>query len=140
MRVDVRGVGSLPYLGDGLLRGSTGPSSPSSVASFSTFRTAVHLGFARNVASKLVLQTVSGTTTLAMKSGLHPAILRNSVTSPGGTTASALYVLEQGRFRTVLADSFWSAYRRSLELGHMDSNVGPGRSRHDAHETDSHKK
>ncbi|TFJ87660.1 hypothetical protein NSK_001010 [Nannochloropsis salina CCMP1776] len=101
---------------------------------------AVHLGFARNVASKLVLQTVSGTTTLAMKSGLHPAILRNSVTSPGGTTASALYVLEQGRFRTVLADSFWSAYRRSLELGHMDSNVGPGRSRHDAHETDSHKK
>lgn len=75
-----------------------------------------------------------------MKSGLHPAILRNSVTSPGGTTASALYVLEQGRFRTVLADALWSAYRRSLELGHMDSNVGPGRAKHEPQEVDGHKK
>lgn len=102
--------------------------------------TAVHLGFPRDVASKLVLQTVYGTTALAMKSGLHPAILRNSVTSPGGTTASALYVLEQGRFRTVLADSLWSAYRRSLELGKMDSNVGPGRAKQEAHEVDVQKK
>ena len=102
--------------------------------------TAVHLGFPRDVASKLVLQTVYGTTALAMKSGLHPAILRNSVTSPGGTTASALYVLEQGRFRTVLADSLWSAYRRSLELGKMDSNVGPGRAKHEAHEVDGQRK
>lgn len=101
---------------------------------------AVHLGFSRDIASKLVLQTVYGTTALAMKSGLHPAILRNSVTSPGGTTASALYVLEQGRFRTVLADALWSAYRRSLELGHMDSNVGPGRAKHEPHEMDGHKK
>ena len=88
---------------------------------------AVHLGFPREHASKLVLQTVYGTTALAMKTGTHPAVLRNTVTSPGGTTASALYVLEQGKFRTVLADSLWSAYRRSLELGNADSNVGPGR-------------
>ncbi len=92
---------------------------------------AVHLGFPREHAQTLVLQTVYGTTALAMKSGMHPAVLRNSVTSPGGTTASALYVLEQGRFRTVLADSLWSAYRRSLELGNLDSNVGPGRAKQD---------
>lgn len=53
------------------------------------------------------------------------------MTSPSGTTASALYVLEKGRFRTVLADALWSAYRRSLELGNMDSNVGPGRSKNE---------
>jgi len=114
--------------------------SPSTNVPSCLFTTAVHLGFSRDIASKLVLQTVYGTTALAMKSGLHPAILRNSVTSPGGTTASALYVLEQGRFRTVLADALWSAYRRSLELGHMDSNVGPGRAKHEPHEMDGHKK
>lgn len=53
--------------------------------------------------------------------------LRNSVTSPGGTTASALYALENGGFRTVVADAIWAAYRRSLELGGNNSNVGPGR-------------
>jgi hypothetical protein len=35
-------------------------------------------------------------------------------------------VLERGAFRTVLADSIWAAYRRSLELGGHDSNIGPG--------------
>jgi len=48
--------------------------------------------------------------------GKHPAVLRNDITSPGGTTASALYVLERGTFRTTLADSIWAAYRRALEL------------------------
>lgn len=51
------------------------------------------------------------------------------MTSPGGTTASALYELDKGGFRTVVADAMWAAYRRALELGGNDSNVGPGRSR-----------
>ena len=50
------------------------------------------------------------------------------MTSPGGTTASALYELEKGGFRTVVADAIWAAYRRALELGGNNSNVGPGRS------------
>jgi pyrroline-5-carboxylate reductase len=50
------------------------------------------------------------------------------VTSPGGTTASALYAFERGAYRTVVADAIWAAYRRSLELGGKSSNVGPGRS------------
>ncbi len=49
------------------------------------------------------------------------------VTSPGGTTASAMYALESGGFRTVISNGIWSAYRKSLELGGNDSNVGPGR-------------
>lgn len=70
-----------------------------------------------------------GSTLFAMETGEHPAILRNSVTSPSGTTASAIYELENGRFRTVVKDAMWACYRRSLELGNHDSNVGPGRSK-----------
>jgi hypothetical protein len=51
------------------------------------------------------------------------------VTSPAGTTASALYQLEKGGFRTVVADAVWAAYRKALELGGQSSNVGPGRAR-----------
>jgi hypothetical protein len=87
----------------------------------------VHMGFSRETATTLVYHTILGSTLYAMETGEHPAILRNSVTSPAGTTASALYELERGRFRTVIKDAIWSCYRRSLEMGGMDSNVGPGR-------------
>jgi hypothetical protein len=87
----------------------------------------VHMGFSRETATTLVHQTLLGSTLYAIESGLHPAILRNSVTSPAGTTASAIYELENGKFRTVIKDAIWSCYRRSLEMGGSDSNVGPGR-------------
>eukprot|EP00978_Attheya_sp_CCMP212_P012509 scaffold31201_cov52-Attheya_sp.AAC.4 len=87
----------------------------------------VHMGFSRNTATTLVHQTILGSTLYAMETGLHPAILRNSVTSPAGTTASAMYELENGKFRTVIKDAIWACYRRSLEMGGQDSNVGPGR-------------
>jgi pyrroline-5-carboxylate reductase len=90
----------------------------------------VHMGFPREKATTLVYHTMLGSTLYAMKSKEHPAILRNRVTSPGGTTASALYELENGRFRTVIKDAMWACYRRSLEMGNQDSNVGPGRSTH----------
>lgn len=87
----------------------------------------VHMGFSRDVATTLVNQTLLGSTLYAMESKVHPAILRNSVTSPAGTTASAIYELESGKFRTVIKDAIWACYRRSLEMGGSDSNVGPGR-------------
>eukprot|EP01040_Poterioochromonas_malhamensis_P004751 gene4751-5098_t len=90
---------------------------------------AVHLGFPRDMATKLVIATIKGSAIYAQQSEDHTARLRNSVTSPGGTTASALYQLERGSFRTVVADAIWAAYRRALELGGNDPNVGPGRSR-----------
>lgn len=79
---------------------------------------AVHLGFPRHVAHDLVIETLEGSTLFAKSSGMHPAQLRNMVTSPGGTSAAALHELESGRLRTVLSEAVWAAYRRTEELGH----------------------
>ena len=78
---------------------------------------AVHLGFPRHIAHDLVIETLEGSTLFAKASGLHPAQLRNMVTSPGGTSAAALHELEKGRLRTVLSEAVWAAYRRTDELG-----------------------
>mmetsp|Transcript_12952 Transcript_12952/g.30852 ORF Transcript_12952/g.30852 Transcript_12952/m.30852 type:complete len:385 (+) Transcript_12952:146-1300(+) len=87
----------------------------------------VHMGFPRHIAERLVINTLLGTCLYAIQSGEHVSKLRNDITSPGGTTASAIYNLERGGFRTTVSDAVWAAYRRSLELGGQDSNVGPGR-------------
>jgi pyrroline-5-carboxylate reductase len=78
---------------------------------------AVHLGFARHVAHDIVIETLEGSTLFAKQSGMHPAQLRNMVTSPGGTSAAALHELESGRLRTVLSEAVWAAFRRTVELG-----------------------
>ena len=78
---------------------------------------AVHLGFPRHVAHDLVVETLEGSTLFAKQSGLHPAELRNMVTSPGGTSAASLHELESGRLRTVLSEAVWAAFRRTVELG-----------------------
>ena len=78
---------------------------------------AVHLGFPRHIAHDMVVETLEGSTFFAKESGMHPAELRNMVTSPGGTSAAALHELESGRLRTVLSEAVWAAYRRTLELG-----------------------
>ena len=77
----------------------------------------VHLGFSRYVAEKLVLQTMRGSVEYAAQSGEHLALLRNQVTSPGGTSAEAIYQLEKGGLRTVIARAVWAAYQRSVGLG-----------------------
>jgi pyrroline-5-carboxylate reductase len=77
----------------------------------------VHLGFPRDLAHDLVAETLLGSAEYALRSGLHPAQLRNAVTSPGGTSAAAIYELEKGRIRTLFSDAVWAAYRRTVELG-----------------------
>ncbi len=77
----------------------------------------VHLGFPRELAHDLVAATLLGSAEFAARSDLHPAQLRNAVTSPGGTSAAAIYELEKGRLRTVFSDAVWAAYRRTQELG-----------------------
>lgn len=77
----------------------------------------VHLGFSRRVASKLVMQTMQGSVAYARKSDRHAAELRNQVTSPGGTSAEAIYQLEKGGLRTVVSKAIWAAYQRSVALG-----------------------
>jgi pyrroline-5-carboxylate reductase len=77
----------------------------------------VHLGFSRRIAEKLVMQTMRGTVEYARQSPRHPATLRNEVTSPGGTSAEAIYQLEKGGLRTVISRAIWAAYQRSVALG-----------------------
>ncbi len=80
----------------------------------------VHMGFSRRDAERLVLQTMRGSVEYAAKSGLHPAHLRNQVTSPGGTSAEAIYHMEKGGLRTVIARAVWAAYQHSIKLGGGD--------------------
>jgi len=77
----------------------------------------VHMGFPRRIAEQLVLKTIRGSVDYYYKAERHPATLRNQVTSPGGTSAEALYYLEKAGFRTAISRAVWAAYQRSLELG-----------------------
>lgn len=77
----------------------------------------VHLGFSRDMAKELVQETMLGSVKFAIESHKHPAELRNMVTSPGGTSAEAIYQMEKGSLRTVLSKAVYSAYKRAGELG-----------------------
>ncbi|HKP71630.1 MAG TPA: pyrroline-5-carboxylate reductase [Pyrinomonadaceae bacterium] len=77
----------------------------------------VHMGFSREVARELVLQTILGSVLFAMESHKHPAELRNMVTSPGGTSAEAIYQMEKGSLRTVLSKAVYAAFQRAVALG-----------------------
>jgi pyrroline-5-carboxylate reductase len=92
----------------------------------------VHMGFPRRIAEQLVLKTIKGSASFYEHAGRHPATLRNQVTSPGGTSAEALYYLEKAGFRTAISRAIWAAYQRSLELG----KEKPGH----LHETDDEEK
>lgn len=76
----------------------------------------VHLGFSRHLAEQLVVQTMAGSVAFAAQSHKHPAELRNLVTSPGGTSAAAIYEMEKGGLRTVLSKAVHAAYQRTLTL------------------------
>jgi len=77
----------------------------------------VHMGFPRRIAEQLVVQTLRGSTEFYVQSHGHPAELRDDVTSPGGTSAEALYYLEKAGFRTAISRAIWAAYQRGIELG-----------------------
>jgi pyrroline-5-carboxylate reductase len=84
----------------------------------------VHLGFPRRIAEEIVLQTVAGSVAFARASGKHMAELRNMVTSPGGTSAEAIYQMEKGSLRTVFSRAVYSAYQRTQSLGKEDPEKG----------------
>ncbi len=87
----------------------------------------VHLGFPRRVAEQLVAQTVRGSVDYYQKGDdpVHLARLRNQVTSPGGTSAEALYYLEKAGFRTAISRAIWAAFERSQELGKGGESHSP---------------
>jgi pyrroline-5-carboxylate reductase len=79
----------------------------------------VHLGLARQASEQLVIETIKGSVAYyeAQKGQTHLAALRNQVTSPGGTTAAAIYYLEKAGLRPGISRAMRAAYERSVELG-----------------------
>jgi pyrroline-5-carboxylate reductase len=78
----------------------------------------VHLGLPRSTATELVVQTMVGSAKLLRETGEHPTVLRERVTSPGGTTAAAVRKLEDHRVRAAFMTALESARDRSRELAH----------------------
>jgi len=77
----------------------------------------VAAGLPPELSSKLAALTVSGSAEMVLQTGETPAILRERVTSPGGTTQAGLAVLENQRFRAAVREAVLAAARRSAELG-----------------------
>ena len=77
----------------------------------------VAAGLPRAIATQLALQTVRGTAQLLQETGMHPAQLKDLVTSPGGTTIAGVAELERAGLRSALISAVQAAKRRSQELG-----------------------
>lgn len=77
----------------------------------------VKVGLSRAVATRLAKQTVTGSAKLAQESDVHPAALKDMVSSPGGTSITALHVLRKQGFAATLMDAVEAATKRSQELG-----------------------
>lgn len=76
----------------------------------------VHLGLPRATATEMVVQTLVGSAKLLRETGEHPTVLRERVTSPGGTTAAAVRLLEEGRVRADFLAAIEAARDRSRAL------------------------
>jgi pyrroline-5-carboxylate reductase len=76
----------------------------------------VKCGLPRDVATQLAAQTVLGSSRMVVETGEHPALLKEKVTSPGGTTIAALHALENGSFRGVVMNGVEAATLKSKEL------------------------
>lgn len=74
-------------------------------------------GLPRAIALQLATQTVLGTATLVKETGIHPGVLKDRVTSPGGTTIAGVAKLESAGFRSALIEAVKTATARSQELG-----------------------
>lgn len=85
----------------------------------------VKMGLSRQSALKLTVQTILGSARMLQETGLHPAQLKDQVTSPGGTTSVGLHTLEAGGLRTTLIDAVERATARSRELGRSQIRSQP---------------
>ncbi len=77
----------------------------------------VAAGLPRDVATKLAAQTLLGGAKMVLETGLHPGVLKDMVTSPGGTTIDALHELEKGGVRAALINAVRAATEKSRQLG-----------------------
>lgn len=113
-------VGTVYQVGERQMDAVTGVSGsgPAYVFSFieALSDAGVKNGLPRDVAHGLAIQTVLGSAQLLQQTGEHPAVLRDRVSSPGGTTIAALHTLENGRFNGLVMDAVDAAVKRSKEL------------------------
>lgn len=79
----------------------------------------VRVGLPRDIATKLAAQTVMGAAKMVLETGQHPGVLKDAVTSPGGTTIAGLHALERGGLRASLMNAVEAATNRSKELGQI---------------------
>ena len=78
---------------------------------------AVECGLPRDKAMNYALQTIAGTAEYLMETGTHPAVLKDAVCSPGGSTIAGVHAMELGGFRAAAAEAVICAYEKTLELG-----------------------
>jgi pyrroline-5-carboxylate reductase len=77
----------------------------------------VRMGLPRDISTALAAQTVLGAAKMVLETGLHPGVLKDQVTSPGGTTIAGLHAMERAGIRAGLIDAVEAATKRSAELG-----------------------
>jgi pyrroline-5-carboxylate reductase len=77
----------------------------------------VAAGLPRDIATRLAAQTVLGSAKMVLETGLHPGVLKDLVTSPGGTTIEGLHELEKGKVRGTLISAVRAAAEKSRKLG-----------------------
>lgn len=118
-------VGKVVVLPESLLDAVTGLSGSGPVYIYMVIEAmtdgGVKMGIPRTVALQLAAQTVLGAAKLVLDTGKHPAILKDEVTTPGGTAIAAIHELEAKGLRTVLIDAIQTATNRSKELSKLYS-------------------
>ena len=114
-------IGEVVEVGEALMDAVTGlsGSGPAYVALFveALADGGVAMGLPRNIALPLALQTLRGTAELLHQTQRHPALLKDQVCSPGGTTIAGVAALEAGAFRSAVMEAVKAAAKRSKELG-----------------------
>ncbi len=90
----------------------------------------VRMGLPRSIATLLAAQTVAGAAEMVLATGEHPGVLKDRVTSPGGTTIAGIQALEERGLRAALMAAVEAAARRSSELGQSGSAAASRASRH----------
>ncbi len=114
-------VGIVELVPEYLLDAVTGLSGPGPMYVFYMIEAlsdaGVKVGLSRAVATRLAMQTVRGSGKLAEEADVHPAALKDMVSSPGGTSITALHVLRKQGYAAILMDAVEAATTRSQELG-----------------------
>lgn len=114
-------VGVAYELSEGLLDAVTGLSGSGPAYAFLMIEAlgdgGVAAGLPRDIATKLAAQTLLGSARMVLESGLHPGVLKDMVTSPGGTTIEGLHELEKGKVRAALISAVRAAAEKSRKLG-----------------------